>query len=555
MQVSTGKRVTMQREELPVDVVFVGAGPANLAAAIHLARTLKEKGRDDVGLAVIEKGQTVGAHILSGAIMDPIGIAELFPEGWREAGCPIESEVTAEEVYQLKERKASKLPFVPPPLKNHGSYIVTLSDVVTWLKEKAEELDVMVFEGFPGHDFIWKGNTVAGVRTIDKGIGPDGEPGPSFEPGADIIARCTVLGEGCRGSLTKKLTDKLGLEGANPQIYGTGAKELWQLPPGRFPAGKVIHTAGWPLPDAGYGGSWIYGLANDRVSIGFVTALDGGDPWLDPWETFQRWKSHPKIREILEGGEILKAGAKTVPEGGYWSRPKSHGDGFLIVGDGGSNLNISRLKGIHSAIKTGILAAETLLEAFEKDDFSDTTLSGYERRFADSWLKKELWRVRNFRQEFKAGFKKGALKAGVKYMLGGIGKDRIPVEADHTEMRKAADANPRPAPLEYDGKYLIDKRSQVFHAGAIHGEHQPSHLKVADLDICRTTCAEEYGNPCEAFCPANVYEMVDDPDGGRRLQINHSNCVHCKTCDILDPYQVITWTVPTDAGGPKYQGL
>ena len=545
----------MQREELPVDVLFVGAGPANLAASYHLAKSLKERGRDDISIAVIEKAQSIGAHTLSGAIMDPIAIAELFGDDWREAGCPVEAEVKGEKVYQLSEKKATKLPIVPPPLKNHGFWIVTLSEVVGWMKDKVEELEVMVFEGFPGHDFIMEGDCVAGVRTIDKGLGPDGEPGPAFEPGADIQARCTVLGEGPRGSLTKKLTEKLNLQGANPQIFGTGGKEVWQLPPGRFAAGDVIHTAGWPLRDDQYGGSWIYGLQNDRVSVGFVTALDTGDPWLDPWEMFQRWKCHPKIREILEGGEILKAGAKTVPEGGYWSRPKSHGDGFLIIGDSGSNLNISRLKGIHTAIKSGILAAETILEAIEKDDFTDATLSGYERRFEDSWLKKELWKVRNYRQEFKSGFKKGALKAGMKYMLGGIGKDRIPLEADHSEMKKLSEALPSPEPLDYDGEYLIDKRSQVFHSGAMHGEAQPSHLHVADLDICRTTCAEEYGNPCESFCPANVYEIVDAEDGGRKLQINHSNCVHCKTCDILDPYQVITWDVPTDAGGPKYQGL
>ena len=545
----------MQREELPVDVLFVGAGPANLAAAYHLARSLKEKGRDDIGIAVIEKAQQVGGHTLSGAIMDPVAMNELFPEGFREAGCPIEAEVKEEQVFQMSEGKAKKLPLIPPPLKNHGNVIVTLSEVVAWLKEKVEEHEVMVFEGFPGHEFIWEGDTVAGVRTIDKGIGADGQPGSGFEPGADIMARCTVLGEGPRGSLTKQLTDKLGLAGPNPQIYGTGCKEVWKLPAGRFEAGRVVHTAGWPLRNDQYGGSWIYGLGDDKVSIGFVTALDAGDPWLDPWEMFQRWKTHPKIREVLEGGEILNAGAKTIPEGGYWSRPKAHGDGFLIIGDSGSNLNISRLKGVHTAIKTGILAAETILEAIEKDDFSDATLSGYETRFQNSWLKDELYKVRNFRQEFKSGFKKGAIKAGVKHLLGGIGKERIPLEADYTEMEKAADAKPAPPPLEYDGKYLIDKRSQVYLSGTMHGEHQPTHLHVADPDICRTKCAEEYGNPCEAFCPANVYEMVSDDAGGKKLQINFSNCVHCKTCDILDPYQVITWTVPTDAGGPKYQGL
>lgn len=544
----------MERETLPVDVLFVGAGPANLAAAYHLARSLQERGkRSQVEIAVIEKGQAVGSHILSGAVMDPRALEELFPEGWRAAGCPVEAEVHREKVLLLSETRARALP-VPPFLRNDGLFIVTLSDVVVWLKAKLEELEVMVFEGFPGRELIIEGGVVRGVRTMDKGLGPDGQPGPAFEPGADIHARCTVLGEGVRGSLTKQLVTELGLTGANPQTYGTGCKELWKLPSGRFPAGQVYHTAGWPLPNDQYGGSWIYGLPGDRVSIGFVSALDFGQPWNDPWENFQRWKTHPLVREILTGGELLKAGAKAVPEGGYWSRPRSHGDGFLIVGDSASLLNISRLKGIHTAMKSGMLAAETILEALERDDFSAATLAGYETRFQASWLREELYRVRNFRQEFHSGFKLGAFKAGLKYMLGGIGKERLPVGEDHKLTRPLHEARPRPAPLAYDGKLLFDKVTGVYHAGAMHNEHQPSHLKVLDPSICVTQCTEEFGNPCERFCPANVYEMV--PDGtSRRLQINHSNCVHCKTCDILDPYAIITWTVPSDAGGPKYQGM
>ncbi|MFQ5654997.1 MAG: 4Fe-4S dicluster domain-containing protein [Planctomycetota bacterium] len=545
----------MEREVLPVDILFVGAGPANLAAALKLGRDLKERGRDDLEIALIEKSQAVGAHILSGAIMDPRAMAELLGEGWREEGCPVEGIVEEEAIYNLTDTAARRFPMIPPPLKNDGFPIVTLSDVVAWLKEKVEATGVMVFEGFPGNELLWEGTRVAGVRTIDKGLAADGSPGPSCEPGAEIQARCVVLGEGSRGSLTKALTRKLGLDGPNPQIYGTGCKEVWKLPEGRFPAGRVLHTAGWPLREDQYGGSWIYGMKDDRVSIGFVTALDGRDPWLDPWEMFQRWKSHPMLRDILEGGEILKAGAKSLPEGGYWSRPRSHGDGFLILGDSGSLLNISRLKGVHSAIKSGLLAAETILGAIERDDFSEASLKDYEDRFQSSWLRKELYRVRNYRQEFKSGFKKGALKAGVKYVLGGFGRERLPVEADHKEMRKLADARPRPEAPQYDGEMLIDKATQVFHSGAVHNEHQPSHLLVADTEVCRTTCAEEYGNPCESFCPADVYEMVEDQEGGRRLQVNHSNCVHCKTCDILDPYQIITWTVPSDAGGPKYHGM
>ena len=438
--VSTRRGPLMEREVLPVEVLFVGAGPANLAAALHLARTQKAKGQEP-DIAIIEKAQSVGGHTLSGAIMDPRAIQELFPDGWLEAGCPVEAKVEEEEVHHLSDGKSKKLPIVPPPLKNDGFYIVTLSDMVVWLKEKLEELEVMIFEGFPGHEVLMEGDKVIGVRTMDKGLDAEGNPGPNFEPGTDIHANVVVLGEGVRGSLTKQLTDKLGLQGENPQIYGTGCKEVWKLPEGRFPRGKVMHTSGWPLRNDQYGGSWIYGLGDDRVSIGFVTALDGGDPWLDPWDMFQRWKSHPKIREILEGGEILKAGAKTVPEGGYWSRPRSYGNGFLIIGDSASLLNISRLKGIHSAIKSGMMAADTILEAMEKNDFSATVLEGYEKRFQESWLKDELYRARNFRQEFKSGFVKGALKAGIKDLFGGkIGKDRIAVEEDYKEMKKVGDA-------------------------------------------------------------------------------------------------------------------
>ncbi len=543
----------MERETLPVDIVFVGAGPANLAGAIHLARTLKAQGLQRE-IAVIEKAQSVGSHILSGAIMDPRGMAELFPD-WRAAGCPVEAEVTEEAVYHLTARSKLRAPFVPPNLRNHGAWIVTLSDVVVWLREKLEALGVMVFEGFAGNELLWDGGRVAGVRTMDKGLAPDGSPGPSFEPGADITAQVTVLGEGSHGSLTKQLVARLGLAGPNPQTYGTGCKEVWRLPAGRFPAGRVVHTSGWPARGDQYAGSWMYGLAGDRVSIGYVTALDARDPWLDPWELFQRWKSHPMVRAILDGGEILKAGAKTVPEGGYWSRPRSFGDGFLIVGDSGSLLDISRLKGIHTAIKSGLLAADTIAGACARDDYSAQSLAAYESQFQDSWLRDELYKVRNFRQQFQSGFLWGGMKAGIQYLLGGAGRERLPMEADHRHMRKRAVAGERPAPPRFDGKFLIDKRTQVFHAGSVHNEHQPSHLKVADLAVCATRCREEYGNPCESFCPANVYEMVDDGSGGKRLQINHSNCVHCKTCDILDPYQIITWTVPSDAGGPKYRGL
>jgi electron-transferring-flavoprotein dehydrogenase len=296
-------------------------------------------------------------------------------------------------------------------------------------------------------------------------------------------------------------------------------------------------------------------MKDHRVSIGYVTALDARQPWHDPWEMFQRWKTHPLVRALLAGGELLKAGAKTVPEGGYWSRPKSAGAGFLIVGDSGSLLNISRLKGIHTAMKSGLLAAETLVDAIAADDFGESSLMKYEERFKASWLHTELYRVRNYRQRFKSGFYLGGLLSGIEYLMGGFGTKPVPLAADYQEMLPQAQASARPAAPAYDGTYLIDKLTQVYHAGASHNEQQPSHLKVADTSVCATRCREEHGNPCERFCPASVYEMVDDGRSGKKLQINFSNCVHCKTCDILDPYQIIEWTVPSDAGGPKYQGL
>ena len=340
--------MSIEREELSVDILFVGAGPACLTSALHLKRQLAAMGNQEVEVAVIEKGLSVGAHILSGAVVDPRPLEELLGEDWRDKGVPIEAWVESEEVRHLSATKATRIP-VPPMMKNRGFPIISLSEMVCWLKDRCEEADVMIFEGFPGSEFLRdeKGQ-ITGVRTMDKGLDASGNPGPNFEPGADIHARCTVLGEGVQGSLTKQLVEEQQLQGRNPQIFGTGGKELWRLPAGQFPAGKVLHTSGWPLSSSQYGGSWIYGLSGNRVSVGFVTSLDGKQPWNDPWENFQRWKEHPFIAKILEGGEILKAGVKCLPEGGYWSRPRPWGRGFLIIGDSGSNLNVSRLKGVHS---------------------------------------------------------------------------------------------------------------------------------------------------------------------------------------------------------------
>jgi electron-transferring-flavoprotein dehydrogenase len=546
----------MERDTMPVDVIFVGAGPANLAAAYRLGRLLEERNRSgDFEIMVIEKGREVGDHILSGAVMDPCAMEELFGEDWRQQGCPVDADVGDEAVYTFSESGAKKLPFTPPTLNNHGNVIVSLSHVVQWMKGKVEEVGVTVAEGYPAEDVLLDDGAVRGVRLVDRGREKDGSEGPSFEPGADVEARVTVLGEGTRGSLTKKLVSRLGLDGPNPQVYGTGIKELWDVPAGQVKAGTVYHSAGWPLKNYQYGGSWMYAASDTRLSIGLVVGLDGRDPGLDPYELMQQWKTHPFVRRLLEGGTLVKSGAKTIPEGGWWSRPKSFGNGFLIVGDSGSLVNMARLKGIHTAIKSGMLAAETIADALEKEDASESVLSAYEKRLQDSWIRKELWRVRNWRQAFAlSGFRRGQYRAGMAWFLGGrILKSRLPIHPDHAATEKGDASAGRS--FKPDGELTFDKVTGVFNAGSTHEENQPSHLVIADTDICATRCAEEYGNPCERFCPAAVYEMVDAEGGGRRMQINFSNCVHCKTCDVADPYEIITWTVPQDDGGPRYLGM
>ena len=540
---------------MPADVLFVGAGPANLTAAYTLAKRLDAAGKSsDFTIMVIEKGKSVGDHILSGAVMDPRAIAEAWGKDWRARGCPVEADVTEEKVFTLTPADARPMPFIPPTLDNHGNVIVALSEVVTWMKTEVESLGVMVAEGQPAATPVIEGGVVTGVHLVDTSRNPDGSEGDGFALGAEIAAKVTVFGEGSRGSCTKILVDRLGLSGPNPQVYGTGVKELWEIPKGRIRKGTVWHSAGWPLPSTTYGGSWCYAQSDTRVSIGFVTALDGGDPGLDPFEIMQTWKRHPMMSALLADGTLIKGGSKTIPEGGWWSRPQSFGEGFLILGDGGSLTNIARLKGIHTAIKSGQLAGETLADALLKGDTSAKALKKYEDKLQASWLKDELWQARNWRQAFTKGFTLGSLHAGAMWVLGGsIFTDRLPIHSDASAMRHGdASANRH---FKADGKTTFDKLTGVFQAGSVHDEHQPSHLKIADTSICAGKCKSEYGNPCERFCPASVYEMVDAPDGGKKMQVNFSNCVHCKTCDILDPYQIITWTVPQDSGGPKYLGL
>jgi electron-transferring-flavoprotein dehydrogenase len=551
------------RDELELDVCFVGAGPSGLAGAIHLADLVAEHNQKADGgkklepsIAVIEKSAEPGAHIFSGAVMDPRGLNALLPD-WKESGCPVESPVTDDAFYYLTVSGAIKAPLTPPPLQNHGNYVVSLYHTVRWLAGKAEERGVNVFAGFPGAALLTEGDRIVGIRTGDKGVDKHGNRKPNFEPGVDIKAKVTVLSEGTRGNLTKALTRDRGLEGKTPQTYGTGIKEVWKVPEGRIRPGTVYHTLGYPMDARTYGGGWIYGMSEGKVSVGFVTGLDYRNPRTDPHRIFQAYKTHPFVSRILEGGEMLTYGAKTVPLGGYFSMPKRVLPGLLITGDAGAFLNAERLKGIHLAIESGMMAAKAILKALLADNYSAETLGEYDRLFGESRAREELYRVRNFHQGFQGGRWPGMANAALLMVTGGNGLgDNTKVTRDSAHMRKRASGRAIGEDIRYDGQRTFDKLTDVFRSGTTHEEDQPSHLVVKDTDICASTCAEEYGNPCQYFCPAAVYEMVEAATpSGKALRINASNCVHCKTCDIMDPYEIITWVPPEGGGGPKYVDL
>ena len=569
----------MERETLEFDVVFVGGGPANLSGAFHLAQLVREHNEavasgvlkatalGEIEIAVIEKGAAVGAHILSGAVMDPKGLKELMPD-FLEQGAPLESPVKEDHFLYLTKTRAIRSPITPPPLVNHGYFIVSLNRLTAWLGEKCEAAGVNVFPEFPGADMLYdQEDRVIGVRTGDKGIDKEGKRKANYEPGVDLHAKVTVLGEGPRGSLAKQLVQRLNLDDRRePQVYSIGVKELWELPDDRYPTGRVTHTLGFPSDAHTYGGGWVYGMQNRILNIGYVTGLDYQDPLLDPHAEFQRFKQHPFLAKLLAGGKMIRYGAKTIAAGGYFAMPQLYADGVLLVGDCAGFLNSQRLKGIHSAIKSGMLAAETIFAALVAGDFSAKQLKQYEERVNASWIMPELRKVRNFHAAFQRGRWLGMANAGMQFLTGGRAWgifDRSPSTAGHQEMKKLSsygyrgdDSDQRYRDLRFDGKVTFNKLTDVYHAAVGHDEDQPAHLHILDTNICSTRCAEEYGNPCQRFCPAAVYEMVDDGGSGqRRLQINFSNCVHCKTCDIMDPYQIINWVTPEGGGGPDYKGM
>lgn len=563
----------IEREQLDMDVIFVGAGPANLAAALHLKHKVREhdefidagikQGRKigHLEIAIVEKGAFVGAHILSGAVMDPIAIRELMPD-FLEQGCPVDSAVTSDAFWYLTENRKINAPLVPPPLKNKGKYIVSLSRVCEWLGEKCEAEGINIFPEFPASEVIYdERERVIGIRTGDKGIDKDGKPKGNFEPGVDILAKVTVLGEGTRGSLTKQLTKRLGLEkDEDPQVFSLGVKEIWEVPAGKFEEGKVVHTLGFPSDTDTYGGGWIYGMKDNKVSIGYVTGLDYKDPMIDPHAEFQKFKTHPAIAEVLKGGKMLKYGAKTINAGGWWTMPKLFADGVLLVGECAAFLNGQRIKGIHLAMKSGMLAAETIVGAFDHQDFSSNTLRHYTEKVEHSWIYDELYPVRNFHASFQSGRWSAMINSGLQFVTGGLAWGFMPKEhhvAGHERMERLNrhDAS-RYAKLKFDKELTFDKVTDVFHAGVAHDEDQPAHLHILDTEICATRCAEEYGNPCQRFCPAAVYEMEQNEESDRKeIKVNFSNCVHCKTCDIADPYQIINWVTPEGGGGPDFKGM
>ncbi|RJG01318.1 electron transfer flavoprotein-ubiquinone oxidoreductase [Noviherbaspirillum sedimenti] len=545
------------REAMAYDVVIVGGGPAGLAAAIRLKQLAADKG-NEVSVCVLEKGGELGAHILSGAVMDPIAMAELFPD-WQALGAPLHTPVTEDRFLFLSESRAYKTPnwLLPACFQNHGNYVISLANVVRWLGQQAESLGVEIFPGFPAAEVLYHDDgSVKGVATGNMGVDREGQPTAAFQLGMELHAKYTLFAEGSRGHLGKQLMARYDLNaGRDPQTYGIGIKELWEIDPAKHQPGLVIHTAGWPLDNATYGGSFLYHLEDNQVAVGYVVGLAYDNPYLSPFEEFQRYKTHPAIRKFFEGGKRLSYGARAITAGGLQSLPKLVFPGGALVGCDAGFLNASRIKGSHAAMKTGMLAAEAAFEALAAGRQQDE-LSAYPASFERSWLHAELHKARNFKPAMGKGLVTGTLLVGIDQVLFG-GKAPWTLHhthADHECLKPAAECQPIQYPKP-DGKLTFDRLSSVFISNTNHAEDQPVHLTLKDASVPVNINLLKYAGPESRFCPAGVYEFVKSDIGEARLQINAQNCVHCKTCDIKDPTQNIVWVTPEGGGGPNYSNM
>ncbi len=546
----------IERDSMQYDVVIVGAGPAGLSAAIKLKQLAEQHGRE-TSVCVVEKGSEVGAHILAGAVIDPKSLNELLPD-WKEAGAPLTRSVTEDQVLYLTAKKAVKL-MTPPSFQNHGNYIISLGMLTRWLAEQAEALGVEIYPGFAAAEVLYHADgSVKGIATGNMGIGKDGEPTENFQPGMELWAQQTIFSEGCRGSLTKQVIKQFALDrDSQPQTYGIGIKEIWEVPEGQCRPGLVVHSVGWPLDSQTYGGSFIYHLDSNQIAVGAVVGLDYQNPYLSPFEEFQRFKTHPDIRATFKDGRRIAYGARALVEGGLQSVPKLSFKGGVLAGDSAGFMNVPRIKGIHTAMKSAMLAAEAVFGVLAEGETFDSgkEAANLQQLFEQSWLYQELHEVRNIRPSFKWGlFPAMAYTALEQYVLKGKTPWTIKHHgADHNSLRKAAASNPIDYPKP-DNELTFDRLSSVFLANLSHEEDQPSHLKLANPQVMIDVNLAEYAAPETRYCPAGVYEIVE-ADGKPQLQINAQNCVHCKTCDIKDPTQNINWVCPEGGSGPNYGAM
>ena len=567
----------IEREAMEFDVVIVGAGPAGLSAAIKIRQLAIENNLPDLTVCVVEKGSEVGAHILSGAVLEPRAMNELFPN-WKEEGAPLNVPVTGDETYfLLSDTKAQKMPYwmVPKSMHNEGNYVISLGNVVRWLGQKAEELEVSIFPGFAASEVLYhEDGTVKGIQTGDRGIGKNGEPTHNFTPGYELHAKYTLFAEGCRGHLGKRLIAKYNLDkDADPQHYGIGIKELWEIDPAKHKPGLVMHGAGWPLNETGSsGGWWLYHAENNQVTLGMIVDLSYENPHMYPFMEMQRWKTHPTIKQFLEGGKRISYGARAVVKGGFNSLPKLTFPGGCLIGDDAGFLNFSKIKGSHTAMKSGMLCGEAVFEAIaagvakggdlaiarvlEGDDHFAKELTAYTDKYNNSWLKEELYQARNFGPAMhKFGTWIGGAFNFIDQNVFKVPFTLHDLKQDFAALKTVDASTFKPNYPKADGKLVFDRLSSVFISNTVHEENQPAHLKLTDPSIPVNVNLPKWDEPAQRYCPAGVYEVMENDDGSKRFQINAANCVHCKTCDIKDPSQNITWVTPEGGGGPNYPNM